>query len=159
MNDKFTDEDLIERIWAAIIEKQQSLNQQLENSLNKINQEREKGNRLIEESEKKYFRKIDRKNLEMKEMDTRILRRLEDNKLKNKNETKKEGKKRGGTFTKNKKKRNKSWKTPEEKTESRYEDYNYIYEAISDADFKDDEKQALMEVVSAVQHKFTKSAE
>jgi len=74
-------DDFIEKIWSAILEKQQSINRQLEVSAEKITRDMEKSSRLIEESEKKYLLRIDKKNLELKELDRKINKQLEDNKI------------------------------------------------------------------------------
>lgn len=60
-------EELVDKIWAALVKNQQLINQQLEEYEIKYNQNVEKNNRLIEESEKKVFREIDEKNRKSKE--------------------------------------------------------------------------------------------
>jgi len=166
-NDKIHDkyeEELIERIWTAIVERQNSLNEQMDKSFKRLNREREEGNKLMEESEKNYFRRVDRKNMEMKELDTRIHRQLEENNLRSEDEIAEEERREKRKLTrkrKNRKIRIRTSKneTPEIIAEYRHEDYSYIYDAIRESDFEDEEKQALVEAVSAVQQRFTKSAE
>ena len=164
-NDKIHDkyeEELIDRIWTAIIERQNSLNEQMDNSFKRLNREREEGNKLTEESEKNYFRRVDRKNMEMKELDTRIHRKLEENNLRSEDDFADEERRERRKLTrkrKNRKIRISNNDTPEIIAEYRHEDYSYIYDAISESDLEDEEKQALMEAVSAVQQRFTKSVE
>jgi len=164
-NDKIHDkyeEELIDRIWTAIIERQNSLNEQMDKSFKRLNREREEGNKLTEESEKNYFRRVDRKNMEMKELDTRIHRKLEENNLRSEDDFADEERRERRKLTrkrKNRKIRISNNESPEIIAEYRHEDYSYIYDAISESDLEDEEKQALMEAVSAVQQRFTKSVE
>ena len=164
-NDKIHDkyeEELIDRIWTAIVERQNSLNEQMDNSFKRLNREREEGNKLTEESEKNYFRRVDRKNMEMKELDTRIHRQLEENNLRSEDDFEYEERRERRKLTrkrKNRKIRINNNESPEIIAEYRHEDYSYIYDAINESDLEDEEKQALVEAVSVVQQRFTKSVE
>jgi len=164
-NDKIHDkyeEELIDRIWTAIVERQNSLNEQMDKSFRRLNREREEGNKLTEESEKNYFRRVDRKNMEMKELDTRIHRQLEENNLRSEDDFEYEERRERRKLTrkrKNRKIRINNNESPEIIAEYRHEDYSYIYDAINESDLEDEEKQALVEAVSVVQQRFTKSVE
>jgi len=59
--------ELIEKLWLTMIEKQRIINRQMEESEKKFNQRLEESNRLIEESGKKVFQKIEEKNRLLKE--------------------------------------------------------------------------------------------
>jgi len=59
--------ELIEKLWLMLIEKQRLLSLQMEESEKKFNQRLEKSNRLIEESGKKVFLRIEEKNRLLKE--------------------------------------------------------------------------------------------
>ena len=160
MNEYFESENFIDQIWNTIVERQQSLNKQMDESLDKLSREREQGNRLMEESEKKYFRRVDKKNLEMKELDDRIHKQLEENKLKVEEHRKEEEEKSGKLFKGKKAKRKaRNRGTSEDSADIRYDDYSDIYNAISVSSFEDEEKQALIEAVSGIQQKFNKPAE
>ncbi|MCL2800228.1 MAG: hypothetical protein FWD28_00535 [Treponema sp.] len=74
--------DLVDKIWSVLLEKQNSINRQLEEYDRRVNLQSELNSRLIEESEKKLFKRIDRRNLEMKEIDHKIKQQLEKNKVK-----------------------------------------------------------------------------
>jgi len=149
-----SNDDFIERIWSAIIERQRLLNRQLEETEGRIKAQNEKGSRLIQESEKKFFHKVDKKNLEMKELDEKIIKHLENNKVRTDGEPeefkkeKRNAKRRGKIFNK--------FKLLKDNNDSRYNDYSKIHDAIADSDLDDEEKQTLMEIVSNVFEKFTR---
>ncbi|MCL2210032.1 MAG: hypothetical protein FWC19_07675 [Treponema sp.] len=132
----------------------------MDESFNRYKQEREKGNRLIEESEKKYFRNINIKNQELEKLDEKINQQLKNNKFSidagDNNKPEKETKKDSENFLRT---NLKNIKLPGDKTDSRYNNYKYVYDAIADANLENDEKQALFEAVYLIQQQFTKTPE
>jgi hypothetical protein len=77
-----TSNDLIEKLTLKLLEKQQSINRQLEEYDRKYSYQIEEKKRLIAESEKKLLHQMEVKNIEMKEVDKLIFRQLEANKIK-----------------------------------------------------------------------------
>jgi hypothetical protein len=59
--------ELIERLWYTLVEKQREISRQMEESEKKFNQRLEETNRLIEESGKKVFLRMEEKNRLVKE--------------------------------------------------------------------------------------------
>jgi len=59
--------ELIDKLWFTLLEKQQSINRQLEESERKYNRRIEENNRIVEASEKKMFKQMEVKNLQVKE--------------------------------------------------------------------------------------------
>jgi len=75
-------DDFIDRLWAVIEERQDSINKQLSESERKFILRQEEGKRIIEISERKFFQRIDKRNLAIKELDQKILKQLEENRPK-----------------------------------------------------------------------------
>ncbi|MCL2176015.1 MAG: hypothetical protein FWB73_08230 [Treponema sp.] len=87
------DDLLIEKLWTALEERQESINKQLSESERKFILRQEEGRRLIELSEQKFFQRINRKNTEIKDIDQKILKHLEENRPRIDGETWTNGKK------------------------------------------------------------------
>ena len=87
------DELIIEKLWTALEERQESINKQLSESERKFILRQEEGRRLIELSEQKFFQRINRKNTEIKDIDQKILKHLEENRPRIEGETENRGKK------------------------------------------------------------------
>lgn len=124
------DDDVIERIWAIISEKQRSINKQAAESEKRFNRELEESNRIVEDNERKYFKRADKKNLELKEVDKKIYEQLENKKIKLE-----EIKERSTDFIKDKKvlkklKQLKKWKNKNGNDETAQQPDILIYSAI-----------------------------
>jgi len=121
-NDKYEQvsqsDDLINKIWSAILKRQQSIDDQLAVYDKKMNMQLEESNRIIEKSETKIFRRMDKKNLEMKEIDEKIYKQLEENRVKIEEKAEeKEKQKPAGKLSKKKKKIKKKDGTKDETEE------------------------------------------
>ena len=74
-------DDLIEKIWLAIAEKQQSINRQMDESEKKYFQRVEESKRLLEKTGKKFFYRLDEKKRHLDETETELYRKLEANRI------------------------------------------------------------------------------
>jgi len=59
--------ELIDKLWSTLLQKQQLINRQLEESEKKYNLRMEENNRITQESEKKLFKRLEVNNLQIKE--------------------------------------------------------------------------------------------
>ena len=77
---QLTDE-LIERIWKALHERQQSINRQMDESEKKYYHRLQENKRVLEESERKFFDQLNDKRRHLDETEEQYLRRMEENRI------------------------------------------------------------------------------
>jgi hypothetical protein len=94
-------DEFVDKIWSIIYEKQESINQQMEESERKYNLQLEENKNLIEESEKKFFLRMEEKSRHLVEVDSKINKQLEENRTKPHEEPQEEDKKAGRVKLKN----------------------------------------------------------
>ena len=77
---QLTDE-LIEKIWKALHEKQKSINKQMDESERKYYQRLEENKRILDESERKFLDQLNDKKRHLDETEEQYLKRLEANRI------------------------------------------------------------------------------
>ena len=86
---QLTDE-LIERIWKALHEKQQSINKQMDEGEKKYYQRLQDNKRILDESERKFFDQLSDKKRHLDETEEEYSRRMEENRILFENTSEKE---------------------------------------------------------------------
>jgi len=74
-------DELIEKIWQIISERQQSINRQMDEGEKKYFQRMEESKRILEESEKKFFDRLEEKKKHLDETESEFYQRLEANRI------------------------------------------------------------------------------
>ena len=77
---QLTDE-LIERIWKTLHERQQSINRQMDESEKKYYQKLQENKRILEESEKRFFDQLIDKKRHLDETEEQYAKRMEENRI------------------------------------------------------------------------------
>ena len=74
-------DDLIEKIWNALFEKQRIINKQMDESEKKYYQRLEENKRILEENERKFFDLLDDKKRHLDETEEQFAKRMEANRI------------------------------------------------------------------------------
>lgn len=70
-------DDLIEKIWFAFFEKQQSINRQMEEGERRYFQQIEESKRILDKSERKFFNRLEERKRQLDESDNKFYRKME----------------------------------------------------------------------------------
>jgi len=73
-----SDEELIDKIWSSLHERQRSINKYMEESEKKILQQAEENRLIMEQAEKKYFERLEEDRLLMEKSEKKYFGRLEE---------------------------------------------------------------------------------
>ena len=74
-------DELIEKIWFAFYEKQQSINRQMEEGERRYYQQIEESKRILEKSEKKFFNRLEERKRQLDETDNKFYQKMEAKRL------------------------------------------------------------------------------
>ena len=74
-------DELINKIFTALYEKQESINRQMDEGERKYFQRLEESKRILEESERKFFDRLEEKKRHLDETEIEFYRRLEANRI------------------------------------------------------------------------------